>query len=1617
MPVTGEKRTARKNLDKSLSTLSALGQFSAALLSSRDSDQVLTEAVRNAKKILGARSCGIFLFDDRRGLEFKRGLGFSGRFQKTFDSRISRKLTKEVLNRVYPRISNDTSVGHKRSQSFRDLLRMENIHKEIGVPIKVTNKLIGILHIGRSSSYADFSQGDLTLLHLLSTQIAIAINKAERYQQLEKRSGVQESLIEGAPDPTVVVDLDGNVTYCNKAAELLTGYTKAELIGKDFSRLGSMEKRELARILKSVKTLRNGRKVVPFEVQAGDKNGKPHWLELHLSRVQSKGKTAGFQIMARDITECKSTEMALTRKERIATERARLLNDLRNLNQIDDVLTTVCRAVRDSGLFARAVMTLHKPGGKLTYLGQVGLAPSVVRRARQAPPIGDELRSRITNKRFRISDSFFVPAEAGLNYSGSRRYIPQKKSNLTGGDWRPGDELFVPLRDSSGEIMGYLSVDTPTDGCRPDLTSIQALEMFVEAGAARVREVEVREVLQRERDISRLILETANSLIVCLDADARITAFNRECEQVTGYRRKEVLDKRWPELFLPPEERHAKLKSFGDWVRAHPRDQYEGRIVTKKGEIRTILWSNTSILGSDEKEVLAIAIGHDITERKRAEEALQTSRERYQLSTRAANVGVWDWNVRTNEFYVDPNVKEILGYKDEEIPNDIDIWMTNVHPDDREPVMAAAQACLDGKTREYVIEHRMLHRNGCVRWIHSRGNVIRDEKGNAVRMVGTDTDITERRRVQEELKASENKYRTLLENLPQKIFLKDKNSVYLSCNANLARDFNIKAEEVAGKTDYDFFPKELADKYRADDKRIMKSGRAEDIEERYIQDEREVFVHTVKTPVKDEKGNLLGLLGIFWDVTERKQAEEALQESQERYRSLFEDSPISLWEEDFSRVKGFIDGLRARGVKNLAKHLGNHPETVAKCANMVKVLDVNNASLRLFKARKKEELQRSLGSTFSEESYDAFKDELMAIARGHKTFETEATTKTLQGDKKHVVVRWSVAPGYERTLSKVLVSVSDITELKRAREQNLLLETSKALSGALKLNQVLKTATEKMAKALKADRCAVAFTDPKVESATVKHVYLENGRVSPKLVGLTLSTLDFHAAMEVLRKDGYYRISDVGRDRIPESLRSYFLKAGVRSTLIIPMFVGGQLLGLFSVGSAKKPRSFGKEEIDLARTIANQVAVAVQNALLIEDLEKKHLQIREQSRTLERQYQEQAILMKISRALSQTLDLDRILQVATKEAAQALQVDRCAVALAFPEEGYAEVKSIHVKEGKPLTHLLGHRLYENSFPQAKEMFERRKLIKIPDTRRLPEKSFAKRYFRKEGIKSAVLVPMVHGKKLVGFFVLSMIKNFRTFTGEETKLAQTIADQVAVAIENARLLELVKKSGEDLKALAAQLITVQEDKGKKIAQELHDEVGQMLFAMKLNLDVIKKNLPADLKKLEDTENRLSDTESLLAQTIDYVRNLTTDLRPSMLDDFGLVPASKWHIDNFSNRTNIKVDLKTKRLKGRFPSEIETTFYRILQEALTNVAKHAQATEVTIQLARENDSLTLSVEDNGKGFGPRGITFSKEGLGLFSIKERIKLLNGEFEISSKANKGTRLNVRIPLTERRV
>jgi len=162
------------------------------------------------------------------------------------------------------------------------------------------------------------------------------------------------------------------------------------------------------------------------------------------------------------------------------------------------------------------------------------------------------------------------------------------------------------------------------------------------------------------------------------------------------------------------------------------------------------------------------------------------------------------------------------------------------------------------------------------------------------------------KRLNNALAESENKYKSLLENLPQKIFFKDKNSVYISCNSNYANDLKIKSEKIKGRTDFEFYPKNLAGKYRADDKKVMKCGKTTEIEEEYIQNGKNFLVHTVKVPVKDEKGKIAGVLGIFWDVTQEKNAKNILKESEEKFRNFFENSNDAIFIADV-RTRRLVD--------------------------------------------------------------------------------------------------------------------------------------------------------------------------------------------------------------------------------------------------------------------------------------------------------------------------------------------------------------------------------------------------------------------------------------------------------------------------------------------------------------------------------------------------------------------------------------------------------------------------------------------------------------------------------------------------------------------------------------
>jgi signal transduction histidine kinase len=227
-------------------------------------------------------------------------------------------------------------------------------------------------------------------------------------------------------------------------------------------------------------------------------------------------------------------------------------------------------------------------------------------------------------------------------------------------------------------------------------------------------------------------------------------------------------------------------------------------------------------------------------------------------------------------------------------------------------------------------------------------------------------------------------------------------------------------------------------------------------------------------------------------------------------------------------------------------------------------------------------------------------------------------------------------------------------------------------------------------------------------------------------------------------------------------------------------------------------------------------------------------------------------------------------------------------------------------------------------------------------------------------------------------------------------------------QHRRAEEQLRESHEQLRALSVYLQSVREEERTRIAREVHDELGQALTSCKLDLSWIANKLPAELKPLVDKARALT---AHIDSTIQTVRRISSELRPGVLDHLGLVAAIEWQANEFQNRTGIKCDVRS-RIPEPLDQELSTTFFRIFQETLTNVIRHAGATHVGVDLKEAEGRITLEVKDNGRGIA-RNEIFNSRSMGLLGMRERTELLGGVFQIGRiPRGKGTRVRVSIPL-----
>ncbi len=713
---------------------------------------------------------------------------------------------------------------------------------------------------------------------------------------------------------------------------------------------------------------------------------------------------------------------------------------------------------------------------------------------------------------------------------------------------------------------------------------------------------------------------------------------------------------------------------------------------------------------------------------------------------------------------------------------------------------------------------------------------------------------------------------------------------------------------------------------------------------------------------------------IFDDVTEHKAADEALAKSESRYRNLVENALVGVYRTTLSGEVRYVNRALARMFE-----FDTPQEMIAQSA----LAGYTDLAAR-------ERLIEQLQST-SQPAY----------------FELDAHTQ------KGNVIRVLLSANLEgEVLSGMIV---DITERRRAEKalERALDETARGQRLLLSLGQAAQAvqrahSPQEVYKAIGAEIASLGFHSAVVlldEAQT--HLEIVHVAAEPRVVQMLERLLgcpyreyclplqpDTQApetaiSGEVLFAESPGRFVD---EFLPKNLQPAAQKLasflGEERYIVAPLKVGSEVYGLLVVGGA----SLAEEDAAAMSAFANQAAIALHNTLLFE-AEREQRSLAE-------------ALRDTAETLTSTLEVDEVLDRVLDNARRVLPHDTADILMLGDADEVTFARSRGYVERGLSQWVEDRRMRISDFPSLSQAADSKRAVVIPDTAAyagwvdIPETAWMRSY---------ICAPIRLQDGLAGFLTLSSTTP-GTYHPQHAAQLQAFADQAAIAIENARLFESERIAQEQLRALASHLEAAREEERAHIAREIHDEFGQALTALKLDLAWLARHLPADKDQLA----KIDGMSDLIDDTVQTVRRIATELRPGILDDLGLPAAIEWQAEEFARRTGIACQVWLSHEELDLERALATALFRILQEALTNVARHAGATQVTITLEQRagevGGELVLAIYDNG-----RGITESQANnsisLGILGMRERARTWGGTMSLHGPAGQGTQLVVRIP------
>ena len=543
---------------------------------------------------------------------------------------------------------------------------------------------------------------------------------------------------------------------------------------------------------------------------------------------------------------------------------------------------------------------------------------------------------------------------------------------------------------------------------------------------------------------------------------------------------------------------------------------------------------------------------------------------------------------------------------------------------------------------------------------------------------------------------------------------------------------------------------------------------------------------------------------------------------------------------------------------------------------------------------------------------------------------------------------------------------SDTDQLNRLR---VLVHAGITLSSELSLDALLQRIVETAAEITGAHYAALGVID-------------KTGRALERFLTTGLDG-DAHAAigelphgrgiLGVLIRDAQpLRLQDIADD--PRSVGFPPNHPPMKSFLGVPIVMRGVAYGNLYLTEKAGGQDFTDEDSELSQLLAAQAAVAIENARLYE--------------SSTRWLQQVESLNEVGNALSSELELGPLLALIARRLQEL--VDAKLVLIALPE---GDVLRVAAAEGENSFGVAGMELALGG-SKAGRVLDRGRSERIDSL--LDDPEVDQQATRRLGVHSGLYVPLLVRGRPIGI-VIAHDKQGQSpaFSEDDLRLAESLGSRAAIAVD---LSERVSQDS------VRRVVEAQELERTRLARELHDETGQALTSILLGLKPLEQSAES-----AEAREALESVRELVISTLQNVRRLAVELRPSALDDFGLVPAVERLTETFREQSGLRVDLESQLGEARLPSEAETTLYRVIQEALTNVIKHAGATRVSILLQRKKSTAVAVVEDDGSGFDPSDAR--ADALGLVGMRERVSLAGGRLQIESTPNSGTTVVAEVP------